>query len=302
MSSAAIGDAKAIPIEHEVARRGIALKRQGREHVGPCPVCGGTDRFAVNIVKQIWNCRHCAKGGDVIALVMHIDGITFPEAIETLTGNCTAGGTTSRRREVPVPTKTQQRDIDTLLFADRIWRDTVELTPEAIAYFERRKIDISAVPDRGGLRFHARCPWESGTKPCVIGRYTTAIDNEPRGIWRRPVDGSKPKAIGPAASCVIRLWPDDYVEQGLVIGEGVETTLAAASILYKSTLLQPAWATGSAPNMVKFPVLSGIDAITILVDNDANGAGERAAAECAHRWQEAGREAVRLMPRNMRQL
>jgi hypothetical protein len=44
--------ARAIPIEDELARRGIRLRRQGRELVGPCPRCGGRDRFAVNVPKQ----------------------------------------------------------------------------------------------------------------------------------------------------------------------------------------------------------------------------------------------------------
>jgi hypothetical protein len=51
------------------------------------------------------------------------------------------------------------------------------------------------------------------------------------------------------------------------------------------------WATGSTSIMGKFPVLSGIEALTIIADNDANGAGERAADEVAARWLEAGREA-----------
>jgi phage/plasmid primase-like uncharacterized protein len=295
MSADAVADAKAMPIEEWLASTGHHLKRQGRELVGPCPVCGGTDRFAVNAPKQLWNCRGCAKGGDLIALVQHIDGIDFMTAIETLTGNTVAQRRVANLRlfSPQTPTDDERRALE---YAGRIWDQTTELGSDSVAYFANRKIDISAVPDHGGLRFHPRCVWEGGTKPCVIGRYTTAIGNEPRGILRRPIDGSKPKAIGPTAGCVIRLWPDDAVEQGLVIGEGVETVLAASSIQYKGTLLQPAWATGSAGNMAKFPVLSGIDAITILVDNDANGAGERAAAECAKRWQEADREVVRLLP------
>ena len=44
-----------------------------------------------------------------------------------------------------------------------------------------------------------------------------------------------------------------------MLGEGVETTLAAATrIEHRGTLLQPAWAAGSAGNMAKFPVLTGI--------------------------------------------
>jgi DNA primase len=47
---------------------------------------GGTDRFSINTVKQIFNCRSCKKGGDVIDLVMFIDGIDFNAAVEKLTG------------------------------------------------------------------------------------------------------------------------------------------------------------------------------------------------------------------------
>ena len=49
--------------------------------------------------------------------------------------------------------------------------------------------------------------------------------------------------------------------------------------------------------MRAFPVLAGIEALTILVDHDVSGEGQFAAAICAQRWREAGREVVRLMPR-----
>ena len=73
--------AGSVPIEDELARRGIRLRRQGRELVGPCPRCGGRDQFGVNIVKQIWNCRGCQKGGDILDLVQHLDGCEFLEAV-----------------------------------------------------------------------------------------------------------------------------------------------------------------------------------------------------------------------------
>jgi putative DNA primase/helicase len=100
------------------------------------------------------------------------------------------------------------------------------------------------------------------------------------------------------AGCVIRLWPDEAVELGLVLGEGVETTLAAATLIrHRCTLLQPAWAACSAGSMESFPVLAGIEALTLLVDNDANGRGQEAAAICCARWTAAGREVVRLTPK-----
>src|SRR5262249_57468892 len=81
-----VTEAKAIPIERELERRGVRLKRMGHELVGPCPRCGGHDRFGVNTQNQVWNCRHCAKGGDILDLVQHLDGVTLGEAVKTLTG------------------------------------------------------------------------------------------------------------------------------------------------------------------------------------------------------------------------
>jgi hypothetical protein len=82
-----IARARAAPIEVETARRGIRLTANGAaERVGPCPVCGGEDRFAINIQKQVFNCRGCGAGGDVIKLVEHIDKTDFLTACETLTG------------------------------------------------------------------------------------------------------------------------------------------------------------------------------------------------------------------------
>jgi hypothetical protein len=70
----------------ELMRRGIKLRRVGAEYVGPCPKCGGTDRFSVNPNKAVWNCRGCSTGGDVIDLVHHLDGGTFDMNVTTLAG------------------------------------------------------------------------------------------------------------------------------------------------------------------------------------------------------------------------
>jgi DNA primase len=78
--------ARAVRIEDEIARRGIKLKRTGIEHVGPCPKCGGEDRFAINVAKQVFHCRGCDVGGDVIKLVEHLDGLDFIAACTALTG------------------------------------------------------------------------------------------------------------------------------------------------------------------------------------------------------------------------
>jgi phage/plasmid primase-like uncharacterized protein len=304
--------AREVPIEQEIDRRGIQLKGRN-EKVGPCPVCGGTDRFGVNISKGLWNCRGCNKGGDVIEFVRHIDSCDFLTAIETLIGEKQPDNNPEQERSDPERERrlAQQRGgrerraeqerqdaVHQLQRAEQIWQEAfLTLAPAAINYLAQRGISLNDVPESGGLGWHRACPWELGTKSCVMARYTDTVTGKPRGIWRRPITGEKPRSLGPMAGCVIRLWPDDAVNEGLVIGEGIETTLAAATrIEHRGTLLHPAWATGSAGNMAAFPVLAGIEALTILVDHDASGTGQKAAEACAQRWCDAGKEVVRLMP------
>ena len=76
-----------MPIEAEIERRGIKLKRQGSELIGPCPRCGGTDRFSINVKENVWNCRQCktaADTGDVIGFVQWIDKCDFITACTRL--------------------------------------------------------------------------------------------------------------------------------------------------------------------------------------------------------------------------
>jgi hypothetical protein len=78
--------AKSVRLEDELARRGIKLAGKN-ERAGPCPKCGGTDRFSINCNKQVWNCRGCGKGGDIIELVQHLDGSEFVPAVQGLAGS-----------------------------------------------------------------------------------------------------------------------------------------------------------------------------------------------------------------------
>src|SRR6516165_11071408 len=80
-----ISKARAVLIEDVIASRDIKL-RGGTDRCGPCPGCGGEDRFAINTKKQVFNCRGCGARGDTIALVQFLDGVDFGRACETLTG------------------------------------------------------------------------------------------------------------------------------------------------------------------------------------------------------------------------
>lgn len=92
LSDDEISRAKSTPIEHVIDERGIKLRgRIDRE--GPCPHCGGDDRFSINTAKQVFNCRGCgAKGGGAINLVMFLDGVDFREAVTSLIGGQSSNG------------------------------------------------------------------------------------------------------------------------------------------------------------------------------------------------------------------
>ncbi|MEP7247915.1 MAG: toprim domain-containing protein [Gammaproteobacteria bacterium] len=86
----------------------------------------------------------------------------------------------------------------------------------------------------------------------------------------------------------VRIWSDEAVTYGLAIAEGIETALAAAHAF------TPTWAAIDAGNMASFPLLAGIEALTVFADHD--DAGLTAAATLARRWADAGREVLIVSP------
>lgn len=70
-----------------IAQRYTALRKISRsgEQAGPCPLCGGMDRFHVK--DDRFYCRQCyPRGGDVIDLVMLVENLPFLDACRALTG------------------------------------------------------------------------------------------------------------------------------------------------------------------------------------------------------------------------
>jgi len=160
------------------------------------------------------------------------------------------------------------------------------------------------------FRWHPACPFGTGQMPCLLALYRNVITDEPQGVHRTPLtlDGKRPigtdgekikrQTYGPTKHAAIKLWPASTVSNRLVVGEGIETTLSAAlHIPHRGRALTPAWACMNAGNIGDFPVLDGVETLTILVDNDPSGAGQREAAKCAERWRSAGRQVFRLIPK-----
>ncbi|WP_018261340.1 DUF7146 domain-containing protein [Methylobacterium sp. WSM2598] len=97
-----IADARAVDLVARAKAYAPWLKRAGREWVGRCPVCGGSDRFAIRPGKGphgVWLCRGSGESGDVIDLVRYAEGCDFPRAVEILTGRPAPGREVENKAE-----------------------------------------------------------------------------------------------------------------------------------------------------------------------------------------------------------
>jgi putative DNA primase/helicase len=152
--------------------------------------------------------------------------------------------------------------------------------------------------DIGGVvRFHPACPWRDDGSgelirvPAMLAAMRNIHTDEITGVHRTRLtsEGRKigRKMMGVAAGAAIKLDADAFVTTGLTIGEGIETCLAARQLGFR-----PVWALGSADAIGRFPVLNGIEALTLLEEGDATGANRRAISACATRWDGAGREVI----------
>jgi putative DNA primase/helicase len=134
----------------------------------------------------------------------------------------------------------------------------------------------------------------------MIALFRNIHTDEPQAVSRTFLEreGRKLKRmfLGPVGGAAIKLDADEEVISVLHIGEGVETCMAARQLG-----LRPAWALGSSGAIGRFPVLSGIECLTILIELDA-GASDAASAECAERWHKAGLEVVTVAPKTGKDL
>ncbi len=83
----------------------------------------------------------------------------------------------------------------------------------------------------------------------------------------------------------------DKQAQTLLVGEGVETCLAAMQ-----ATSQPAWAALSTAGLVALALPASVRSVVILADHDPSGAGERAARTAAARWLAEGRRVRIALP------
>jgi putative DNA primase/helicase len=311
--------AKSVHIEDELARRGIRLRGKV-ERVGPCPVSGGTDRFSINVRKQVFNCRGCRAKGDVIALVQHLDRCDFVTAVRTLAGiepghpapmvdpvKIAAVRARAERDEINQLRDEAQR----FTRAMDIWSEAVLIEGTIVAHYLHviRKVEIPAGASGAVLRFHPACPFGDTHHPGLVALVRSIITDEPQAIVRTALnpDGTAVKidgktlrmSLGPTGGGAIKMTDTGEVTTCLGVGEGVETTLSMRKTPEFGP--SPAWALISASGLASLPVLAGIECLWIAVDNDrpdqhGRQAGIEAALACSRRWTGAGRSVFRITP------
>ncbi len=149
------------------------------------------------------------------------------------------------------------------------------------------------------LRFHPRCPWRDGAGnrtiyvPAMVAAFRAIQGDAITAVHRTRLtpEGVKVdrRMLGIAAGAAMKLDADDTVTSGLHIAEGLETAQAGRQLG-----LRPAWALGSAGAIATFPVLGGVECLTIMAEND--DANRRAVEACATRWHRDGCEVVIVEP------
>jgi hypothetical protein len=157
----------------------------------------------------------------------------------------------------------------------------------ALAYLVNRGLHLDENTDHV-LRFSATLKLSGEPAMGMVALMRDVLTNEPCGVHRTFLDrdGRKidRKMLGRAKGAAIKLDPNEDVTAGLHIVEGIETGLSGRQLGYR-----PIWAVGSAGGIAEFPLLAGLEALTVFDENDPPST--RAALACIKRYRAAGSEA-----------
>lgn len=253
----------------EIAARN-GLKRIGREWRGMCPACGykGGLTLSEREGRPLWWCASCRD----------------QEAVgKALLGDAAPARPNDAAEAAPRPDRRG---------AARAMAELGFRSPFIDAYWASRGGRMR-VPPAAPLLYLPSAKHPSGKRlPCMLALLhdlageLVAVHRTflaPGGAGKAAVEPVR-MTLGDVRGAAVRLHP---AAPHLVVGEGIETTLAASELLKL-----PAWAATSAGNLADSLALPPeVREVTIAADNDAPG--RRAAKAAAARWRAEGR-AVRV--------
>jgi len=275
-----------------------------RNRHGPCPGCGGKDRFRYDDRDGAgtWVCSQGGGeplAGDGFGLLQHVHGWTFPEALREVAGTLGLGldarlpyERRTRHRAKPRERRPREPERNSRAAASlrRVWTGSEPLDlrrhPPARRYLERRGLGAIIGDPPSGLRFHPALDyWETdddgklrkiGEFPALLS-VVTAPSGQPVSLHRTYLtpEGTKAtvssprKMMTPAtphalAGASIRL---DSCDTTLAVAEGLETALAAR-VLDRS---RPVWSAVNSSGLAALVIPPRVREVVILVDHDRAG-------------------------------
>ncbi len=246
---------------------------------GPCPVCGGQDRFRFDDKegRGTFFCSQC-NPGDGMRLAQLFTKRTFGDLAREIEAKVTGIASSA-----PSENNTEMAGRSNFL---GLWNMGSELTSNCLAgkYLKARGL---VLPDPASVRFHPTCKDGSGgVHPAMLALVTdksgvpvqlhrTFLD--PSGARKAEIDKPRLFMKGPIAKgASVRLFPFQGGEIG--IAEGIETAIAA-SILYDL----PVWAALNASLLAGWVPPEGCRFVRIFADNDEHHVGREAARKLARR-------------------
>jgi DNA primase len=102
-------DAKEINLTFDLVKyvgQLVQLTKKSNYYIGPCPMCGGRDRFNIKRAEcDLWICRQCGDGKyhSPIDFIMQYHNIGFKDALTRMGGDLQAPAPVRTRVVAPVP-------------------------------------------------------------------------------------------------------------------------------------------------------------------------------------------------------
>lgn len=253
---------------------------------GPCPMCGGTDRFRWDNkeARGTFYCGQCGAG-DGMELAIKYTGEDFKTVaarIDGLLGNV--------KFEAIKP---QMTDDNRVAMLRDTWAAThpIEAGDLAHQYLASRNLDELVYPT--ALRFAPSLrDGDGGIRPCMVAMVGVHGEEKfasmhrtflkPDGSGKAEMPSPRKMMAGsiPDGACVML---SEYTGGVLGIAEGIETAMSA-SALYS----MPVWSAINSCMLAKWQPPAECKEVVIFGDHDAKFGGQKAAYTLAHRLSVTG--------------